>query len=562
MFRPSRWFALRMVVLLAGLVAAVAVWRLVDGLGGPARLIPELLSLHLERESASEAQRAQRIARDIARLSARRPALEGSRAAAARRLAEEGLERRKTFVASGLSYAYGTTGALMRIAMTDNADLHAAADPLVRSLHDADPRLRLEAAYALSHLQLGARQAHLANRLAQALAGAYDIAVQTYLTRALGDLGPAAADAATVIGPLLSESDPVLVASAAQALGSIGPAAWSLLNEARLVGRLDDADAAVRERCAEALGAIGAFSSEAEAALRALLDDRDAWVRVAAALSLAQMGPPDADILGQLKRGYSLAPRTTIYVEDVVQVIELRRDITAVFNRLGEVPDALIPELVRMARESGDIEPRERAIAQIAGSGGFSPSRAQVLVELLQAPDVLVYYAVVDALIEMGPQVIPLVEPLAAHPQRQVREFADRIITRLQPVVRTRAAFDPAAMSAYELETDSYLRMELAVAMAQTGDRRATDFLLAHADDRVLNGPVLDVVVNRLIGDLRHHRFQPTDNLDARQAALESLVYLGVLTDEQGRAYIADIENPDIGDEIRQHWRAQRSASR
>ena len=555
----SGWFALRLGLLIAALIAAVIGWYFVERLGGPTRVIPELVNLHLRREAAGAASRAARITRDIQRLNADDEHRSGARVAAARRLAQEGLARRKSCIASGLSVSYGAVGAQVRMATTDNTDLHAAAATLVRALDDRDPRLRLEAAYALSHLQLSPRQVGLAGSITHALEGTYDRAIQTYLTRTLGDFGPAAASAAPVISPLLDEDDPVLAASAARALARLGTAAWSQASEARLVGRLSDADPSVRERCAQALGAIGALSVTTRSALRPLLDDEDAWVKVAAALSLTDMGDTDAAILEQLAQAYELPPRTTIYVEDVAQVMELRKRITAVYTALGEAPDGLLPMLVKMARQAPDIEPREQAIARIAGRGTYDARRAQTLVQLLQAPDTWVYYAVVDALIAMGPEVMPLVEPLRAHEQREVRQFADKIIAKLQPVQRSRTVFDPASMTEYEATTDSYLRMELAVAMARTGDRRAIDYLLTRADDRVLNGPVLDVVTDRLIGDLRHHKFQPTDNLDARQAALESLVYLGVLSNEQAQDYIANIENPDLGDEIQSLWRARRA---
>ena len=652
--RKSLFFVLRLAVLLPLLGLAVFAYRYVDGIGGPAQLIPELLRVHQERETTERGDLARLVVGAITTLDNFDAATDGQRIAAARKLAEEGLARRKTWVKSGLSVAYGQIGAEMRIAEHDNSDLHKAVPQLVRSLRDGGEMLRLEAAYALSHMQLTPHHDDYVQTMVEVLEREHSIYIKTYLARAIGDIGPRAKEATEQLTLLLVEDEPRLVTSAARAIASIGPAAHSQPLEARLIGLLAHPDATVRDQAAEALGSIGAFSLEAEQSLRAALTDTDAYVRVASALALADLGIREEPVLQVLARGYELPPRTTIYVEDVARVVSIRRRAASVFTSLGQAPEELLGTLAAVSTESDDLFAREDAVALIGG-GEFSEERAQTLIGLLRDRDTGVYYAVVDGLVDMGPEVVPLVTPLLDDKQLHVRELAAEVLAKLdvqaapatgahevllrtlttarEPSTKAKACrqlgearatealaelakhldvsdrslrecalwavlridsehvtakpqleallkqsdelglgvvedlspdthgWVPTLIEAWSLADNSYSKNQIAVTMARLGHRELLDFLLARSDERVLNGPVRDVVINRLIEDLRHYRFQPQDHtLQARRTALSSLAHLGALTDTQRQAFAADVENVELGDDVRAVWREQRAS--
>ncbi len=652
--RNKVFFALRVVILMSLLGLAVIGYRNVQELGGPTQLIPELFRTHLEREAREQGELAVLVSGAIETLDAFDAAPVERRIAAARQLAEEGLARRKTWVKSGLSVAYGQIGAEMRIANHDNSDLHEAVPRLVRALRYPDEMLRLEAAYALSHMQLTPHHADYVQPMTKVLDREHSAYVKTYLARAIADIGPRAKEAAGQMTALLVEDEPRLVASAARAIASIGPAAYSRPLEARLVSLMAHPEAAVRDQAAEALGSVGGFSDEAEQVLRAALTDNDAYVRVASALALADLGVKEKPVMQVLARGYELPPRTTIYVEDVARVVSIRRRATSVFTSLGQAPDELLGTLAAVSKESDDIFAREDAVELIAG-GEFSRERAQALIELLRDRQTGVYYAVVDGLVDMGPEVVPLVAPLLEDEEPHVRKLAAQVLAKLDiesapvddanelllhtlttardPSTKAKACrqlgearatealaeltkhlddsnrtlkrcalwavlriepehaaarpmleaairqadelglkvvedlapdtlvFVPTLIEAWGLADNSFSKNEVAVTMGRLGHRELLDFVLARRDERVLNGPVLDVVIGRLIEDLRYYKFHPEDHrLPARHTALASLEYLGLLTAEQQQAFAADIENVALGDEVSAIWRERRAA--
>ncbi len=652
--RGNLFFMFRVAVLLSLLGFAVFAYRYVEELGGPTELIPELLRVHEERQNSEQANLATLVAGAIKTIDNMDAMPVERQIKAARALAEEGLARRKTWVKSGLSVDYGQIGAEVRIANHDNSDLHEAVGPLVRMLRDGDEMLRLESAYALSHMQLTPHHDDYVQTMVKVLKREHSIYVKTYLARAIGDIGPRAKEATAQLSVLLVEDEPRLVTSAARAIARIGPGAYSLPLEARLISLLSHTDASVRDQAAEALGSIGAFSLEADRALRAALKDDDAYVRVASALALADLGVTEESVLRELQRAYELPPRTTIYVEDVARVVSVRRRATATFTSLGHAPEELLGTLASVSKESDDLFAREDAVALMAGRK-FSEERARALIELLRDRQTGVYYAVVDGLVGMGPEVVPLVTPLLDDKQPHVRELAAEVLAKLDIeaapandandlLLRTLAtareqstkakacrqlgearatealaeltnylevsdrtlkkcalwavlridpdhatakpqleallkqsdelalgvvedlspdtlAWVPTIIEAWTLADNSFLKNQVAVTMARLGHRELLDFLLARRDERVLNGPVLDVVIGRLIEDLRFYKFHPEEHLlSSRRMALSSLEHLGVLTNTQRLDFTADVENVELGDQVKAIWREQRAA--
>ena len=549
--RYNLWFALRVTILLSLLVLAVMGWRFVEKLGGPTQIIPELLSVHLEREASSSEATQTTINAAVGTLASRELSI-AARVNAAAALAEIALKRKKSYLSSGLSVSYGQIGADVRIATADNSDLYKALPVLGMAIGQENERLRLEAAFALSNLQLYERHAGMVLALRRALQSEYNVAIKTYIGRALGDIGPPAATANEELAWLLDEDDPKLLASAARAFSRIGPAAYSAGTEARLIALLTHEAAGVRESSAEALGAIGALSQEAESGLRRALGDNDAHVRVAAGLGLASLALTDSAVTNALAEGYELAPRTTLFIEDVARTYEIRKNVAEYFAALGKVPDQLVGNLVEMARQTQDIMDKERLVAMIANGGEFSEVRVDALLELLTDPRFGFYYAVVDGLVAMGPEILPQVEPLLKHEQPQVRKLAEEIRRKLgPPKLKSAPLADAGLITEFEAATDSFNRQEIAVKMAQSGDLELLQYLLENRDIRVLNGPVYDVVVGRLIINLQQYGFSPTHDQEFKRLALQSLGYLGVLTDVQLAELLAVVEDPEVGNRVR-----------
>jgi HEAT repeat protein len=123
--------------------------------------------------------------------------------------------------------------------------------------------------------------------------------------RALGLIGPEAADAVPVLVAALADPDPLVRESAAEALGRLGPASASAIRP--LVAAFADEDPYLGGAAAIALGRIGAGTVPALA--EALTDAREN-VRWSAAIALGRLGPSAAAVVPALVRalGDTAAP--------------------------------------------------------------------------------------------------------------------------------------------------------------------------------------------------------------------------------------------------------------
>lgn len=103
--------------------------------------------------------------------------------------------------------------------------------------------------------------------------------------RILGEIGPAAKDAAPALGEALKDVDRDVRQNAAQSLGYIGPGAK--VAAPALIAALQDKEWQVRKSAAFALGKIG--SQEAEAPLKAARKDKVKAVQDAAKAALKDL---------------------------------------------------------------------------------------------------------------------------------------------------------------------------------------------------------------------------------------------------------------------------------
>jgi HEAT repeat protein len=103
--------------------------------------------------------------------------------------------------------------------------------------------------------------------------------------RILGEIGPAAKDAAPALAEALKDTDRDVRQNAAQALGYIGPGAK--VAAPALITALQDKESQVRRAAAFALGKVG--SLDAEASLKTARKDQVAAVRDAAKAALKDL---------------------------------------------------------------------------------------------------------------------------------------------------------------------------------------------------------------------------------------------------------------------------------
>lgn len=169
-------------------------------------------------------------------------------------------------------------GPLARAAPPDGA-----AQALVQSLGDADPKIREQAAAQLG--QLGP-QAHAAVEPLISALSHEDPYLRGAAAVALGRIGDAAVPALT---RALGSDNAELRLSATIALGRLGAPASQALPE--LIHLLADPSAQVRHVAAATLGGLGAVAQAAAPALTRCLSDRDQAVRRSAAQALARVAP-------------------------------------------------------------------------------------------------------------------------------------------------------------------------------------------------------------------------------------------------------------------------------
>jgi HEAT repeat protein len=171
--------------------------------------------------------------------------------------------------------------------------------------------------------------------------------------RAIGNFGPDAATAATLLTRALSDESPEVRAAAAGALAQVGsPAAAAVPVLAKL---LADSTPRVRSVAAVALKDMRAASVPALPQLLAALDDPVDYVRAAVADAIGAIGP---------------AARTA--VPALIKRLAAQHDSNFVFDSviyaLGDIgPDAAaaIPALKEMARRPRLAYPAQEAILQI-----------------------------------------------------------------------------------------------------------------------------------------------------------------------------------------------------
>ena len=183
--------------------------------------------------------------------------------------------------------------------------------------------------------------------------------------RALGLIGPEAADAVPVLVAALADPDPLVRESAAEALGRLGPASASAIRP--LVAAFADEDPYLGGAAAIALGRIGAGSVPVLA--EALTDAREN-VRWSAAIALGRLGPSAAAAVPALVRalGDTAAP--------------VRASAAIALGAIGQPAGDFVPALTEALHDRDeDVRRAARiALAEVAPEWRAAPpARDQVI---------------------------------------------------------------------------------------------------------------------------------------------------------------------------------------
>lgn len=197
------------------------------------------------------------------------------------------------------------------------------------------------------------------SRLSEMLASE-DAMVRWHAARALGKLGPAAADATAELAKLMSDADPVVVVHASIALAKIGDKSEATLEA--LIAKVTDKDERVARAAIQTLRYLGAPPEKIAGALEAVLESDDAAVMAHAVDHIVSRGAEATPFLNA-----SLEKEKSAYWAAIA---------------IGEIgPDAAgtVPGLVKLLGSSKDIQTRQLAMIALAKIGPASRPAAGVV---------------------------------------------------------------------------------------------------------------------------------------------------------------------------------------
>jgi HEAT repeat protein len=272
------------------------------------------------------------------------------------------------------------------------------ATPDLRPLLTHDDRATSQAAaFALADIDSVAAREGL-EVLKKAIRGD-NLNARRWAVRALGRMGPDAAETVPLLRDVLSDKDEDLRARSAAALGLIGSAARPAVPD--LLQALKDRSPRVRAEAAYSLGRVGPGPGVTSGLLEALHDESED-VRRWAANSLGQLRPPDKEVIPALARvlGEDASPGA-------------RGQAAQALVRIGAAARAAIPDFLRTLEKDQDSAVRLQAAQALAALGPVPKDRVDALVACLeQEKDDGVRQQIVLTLGIMGPDAAPAVTPL------------------------------------------------------------------------------------------------------------------------------------------------------
>ncbi|AOY81599.2 HEAT repeat domain-containing protein [Moorena producens JHB] len=236
-------------------------------------------------------------------------------------------------------------------------------------------------------------------------------------------------------------------ASAAEALGEIGPAAYKYTRQ--IAELLTDEDSDVHDSAAYALGQMGADASEYIPEIAKLLIDSDGNVSRSAAKALGQMG---------VAKDYApqIAKRLTHSDLDV------RYSAAYALGQMGAAASKYAPQIISLLTDSDNYYPN-RAASALGEMGAAASEYVPQIISLLTDSDSDVRYSAASALGEMGAaasEYVPQIISLLTDSDSDVRYSAVRALGEMG------AAASKYAPQIVERLTDSNIRLRASAARA------------------------------------------------------------------------------------------------
>ena len=283
------------------------------------------------------------------------------------------------------------------------------------------------------------------------LIGPQSARIRSHSARALGNLGPAAAPAVTVLTAALKDKDESVRRAAATALGDIGPNAKNSVPA--LVSALDDPAGSVTLSAIESLGKIG------KASVPALVEKLKAvHFQHLATTVLGEIGPDASEAVPSLTG--------LLNTKDT----ELRREVILTLAAIGPASKTAVPELIKIVEDKqSTVRP---AAAYALGRIGAKEA-ASVLKNSLDAPnDPMLGLASIWALLQLDPNnedyakiAVPRLAAALTSDRPRVRREAATTLGKLGPQAKSAVA----ALQKSLKDDDHEVRVESLVALAEIG---------------------------------------------------------------------------------------------
>ncbi len=324
----------------------------------------------------------------------------------------------------------------------------ASLPVLLEALRRSDEGGQIAAAHALGNLGPAAREA--APELIKLLERGTP-RVRAATARALGNMGPAAEIAVQDLIRRMEDAAPPVRAAAAWALGEVGPGAKASLLP--LVNRLRDEDESVRLRAGESLGKVGPDTEEARQALVAIVEDVSAPGRAEAAAALGMLGPDAQPAVAALVKALD-DPRGGV-----------RGRVVMALGEIGPGARAAVPALLVAFRDAGI---RWRVADALAAIGPDAAGAVPDLTTALQDPSSNVRWRAAQALGAIGPgarRAVPALVEALGDPFENVRLGA---VVALDKIGAEPRAVLPACVKALHDE-DGRVRARAARALGRLG---------------------------------------------------------------------------------------------
>ncbi len=327
----------------------------------------------------------------------------------------------------------------------------AAVPALVRLLKDPDSYVRGDAARAVGHFGPAAKSA--VSALVEILTDLErtdksdpkrvtpEFLLRISVVRSLGEIGPDARAGVPVLVRALA--DPGFSTQAARALGGMGPAAAESLPALRAM--FDDTAKSSRFSAADALYAVGRDAKETLPFLLSSLEDADPDARESAAVSIGQLGPDGAAAIEPLIRACKDAEA------------HVRAQAARALGPMTAGSTRAVPALLATL---ADPAPRVRLFAAEALGivGPAAKDAAGALRAALRSPPDTLGTEAALALWRVTGEVAPIVPYLVEAIRGSDKPARKAAIDALGSMGRAAAAAEPVLVKVAEDDEDSLIR--------------------------------------------------------------------------------------------------------